>query len=100
MHPEREVLLTGPDRGRNRAPARVDRGGTGKRAATKEAPMSEFDKLKDEADKEVKEHPEQVGKAEQALSKKAGVLTQDNEAARQDQGGQPHDSPEEDHGDE
>ena len=98
MHPEREVLLTGPDRGRNRAPARVDRVGTGKRAATKEAPMSEFGKLKDEAD-DVKEHPEQVEKTEQAINK-AGVLIQDNEAAKQDKGGQLHDSPEEDHGDE
>jgi hypothetical protein len=49
--------------------------------------MSEFDKLKDEAEKEVKEHPEQVEKAEQAINKKAGLVSQDNEAAKQDQGG-------------
>jgi hypothetical protein len=48
--------------------------------------MSEFDKLKDEAGKEVKDHPEQV---EQAINKKAGIIIQDDEAAKRDQGGKP-----------
>jgi hypothetical protein len=51
--------------------------------------MSEFDKLKDQAEQEVKEHPEQVKAGEQAAEKELGVLGQDNEKARQDQGGQP-----------
>jgi hypothetical protein len=50
--------------------------------------MSDFDKLKDEAEKEIKEHPEQVREGEQAAEKKIGVLGKDNEEARQDQGGQ------------
>ena len=54
--------------------------------------MSEFDKLKDEAEKDVKEHPEQVEQAEQAINKKAGVITQDNEAAKRDRGGKPQDA--------
>lgn len=53
--------------------------------------MSELDKLKDEAEKEVKEHPEQVEQAEQAINKKAGIITQDDEAAKRDQGGKPQD---------
>jgi hypothetical protein len=51
--------------------------------------MSEFDKLKDEAGKEVKDHPEQVEQAEQAINKKAGIIIQDDEAAKRDQGGKP-----------
>ena len=35
--------------------------------------MSEFDKLKDDAEKEVKDHPEQVQKGEQAAEKKLGL---------------------------
>ncbi len=50
--------------------------------------MSEFGKLKDEAEKEVKEHPEQV---EQAINKKAGIVSQDDEAAKLDQGAKPQD---------
>ncbi len=35
--------------------------------------MSEFDKLKDDAEKEAKDHPEQVQKGEQAAEKKLGL---------------------------
>ena len=51
--------------------------------------MSEFDKLKDQAEKEVKEHPEQVKEGEQAVEKKLGLVGQGDEKAVQDQGGQP-----------
>ena len=51
--------------------------------------MSEFDKLKDQAEKEVKEHPEQVKEGEQAVAKKLGLVGQGDEKAEQDQGGQP-----------
>jgi hypothetical protein len=50
--------------------------------------MGELDMLKDEAEKEVKEHPEQV---EQAINKKGGIISQDDEAAKRDQGGKPQD---------
>lgn len=50
--------------------------------------MSEFDKLKDQAGQELKEHPEQVKKGEEAVEKKIGVTGQDDEKAKQDQGGQ------------
>jgi hypothetical protein len=50
--------------------------------------MSEFDKLKDQAGQEIKEHPEQVEEGEQAVEKKLGVTGQDDEKAKQDQGGQ------------
>ena len=33
--------------------------------------MSEFDKLKDEAEKEIQEHPEQVNEGEHAIEKEA-----------------------------
>ena len=51
--------------------------------------MSEFDKLKDEAGKEAKDHPGQAEQAEQADDKKAGIIRQDDEAAKRDQGGKP-----------
>jgi hypothetical protein len=51
--------------------------------------MSDFDKLKDEAGKEIKEHPEQVKEGEQAVEKKLGVDSQGDEKAKQDQAGQP-----------
>lgn len=55
--------------------------------------MSEFDKLKDQAEQQIKEHPEQVKKGEQAVEKKLGVTGQDDDKAKQDQGGQsPDDS--------
>jgi len=53
--------------------------------------MSEIGKLKDEAEKEAKEHPEQVEQAGQAINKKAGMVSEDDEAAKQDQGGKPQD---------
>ena len=41
--------------------------------------MSEFDKLKDEAEKETREHPEQVRKGEQAVEKKLGGDSEDDQ---------------------
>lgn len=53
--------------------------------------MSEFDKLKDEAEQYAKDHPEQVQKAEQgaehAVEDKLGIGGQDQDA-QQDQGSQ------------
>jgi hypothetical protein len=46
--------------------------------------MGGSDKLKDEAEKELQEHPEQVEETEQAIENKTGVLSQDNEAAKRD----------------
>lgn len=61
--------------------------------------MSEFDKLKDQAEQEIKEHPEQVKEGEQAVEKKLGVVGQDDEKAQQDPGGQPQgDAPPSDQG--
>lgn len=53
--------------------------------------MSEFDNLKDDAEKEVKEHPEQVQKGEQAAEKKLGLPGQGGDQPNpgaQDQGQQ------------
>ena len=50
--------------------------------------MSEFDKLKDEAEKEIQEHPEQVHEGEQAIEKRLGVDSRDD---RHDQGNVPQD---------
>lgn len=44
--------------------------------------MSDFDKLKDEAEKEAKEHPQQVSEGEQAVEKKLGM---DSEAEKTNQ---------------
>jgi hypothetical protein len=51
--------------------------------------MSEFDKLKDEAEKEVQEHPEQVKEGEEAIEKKLGVDSQDDQADHDDEGNTP-----------
>jgi hypothetical protein len=51
--------------------------------------MSEFDKLKDDAEKYAQEHPEQIQKGEQAAEKKLGLPGQDNSGSGQrDQSGQ------------
>jgi hypothetical protein len=51
--------------------------------------MSEFDKLKDDAEKYAQEHPEQIQKGEQAAEKKLGLPGQDNSGSgQQDQSGQ------------
>jgi hypothetical protein len=47
--------------------------------------MSEFDKLKDDAEKEAQEHPQQVSEGEQAVEKKLGLDSQDDQAGQQDQ---------------
>jgi hypothetical protein len=50
--------------------------------------MSEFDKLKDDAEQYAQQHPEQVKEGEQAVEKKLGVEGQDGGQPGQD-GGQP-----------
>jgi hypothetical protein len=52
--------------------------------------MSEFDKLKDEAEKEAKEHPQQVKEGEQAAEKKLGLGGQDDQgnASKDENAGQ------------
>jgi hypothetical protein len=39
--------------------------------------MSEFDQLKNDVEKEAKEHPQQVKEGEQAVEKKLGLSQQD-----------------------
>ncbi len=39
--------------------------------------MSEFDQLKNDVEKEAKEHPQQVEEGEQAVEKKLGLSQQD-----------------------
>jgi hypothetical protein len=46
--------------------------------------MSEFDQLKNDVEKEAKEHPQQVKEGEQAVEKKLGLSQQDQ--SRQGQG--------------
>ena len=51
--------------------------------------MSEFDKLKDDAEKYAQDHPEQVQKAEQAAERKLGLPGQENSGSgQQGQSGQ------------
>jgi hypothetical protein len=52
--------------------------------------MSEFDKLKDDAEQYAKDHPEQVQKGEQAAEKKLGLPEQggSNQPAQGNQPGQ------------
>ncbi len=51
--------------------------------------MSEFDKLKDDAEKYAQDHPEQVQKGEQAVEEKFGLPGQeDSGSGQQDQSGQ------------
>lgn len=54
--------------------------------------MSEFDKLKDNAEQYAREHPEQVQKAEQAVEDKLGIGgeqgQEDQPGGDQEQGGQ------------
>jgi hypothetical protein len=54
--------------------------------------MSEFDKLKDDAEKYAQEHPEQVEKGEQEAEKKLGLPDQGGsgpgQSGQQDQSGQ------------
>ena len=50
--------------------------------------MSEFDKLKDDAEKYGQDHPEQVQKGEQAAEKELGLPGQENSGSgQQDQSG-------------
>ena len=44
--------------------------------------MSDFDKVKDEAEKEVKEHPQQVSEGEQALEKKLGMNSEEENTSQ------------------
>lgn len=51
--------------------------------------MSEFDKLKDDAEKYAQDHPDQVQKGERAVEKKLGLPGQENPGSgQQDQSGQ------------
>jgi hypothetical protein len=51
--------------------------------------MSEFDKLKDDAEKYAQDHPDQVQKGEDAAEKKLGLPGQeDSGSSQQDQPGQ------------
>jgi hypothetical protein len=51
--------------------------------------MSEFDKLKDDAEKYAQDHPDQVQKGEEAAEKKLGLPGQENSGSgQQDQSGQ------------
>ena len=51
--------------------------------------MSEFDKLKDDAEKFAQDHPDQVQKGEDAVEKKLGLPGQeDSGSGQQDQPGQ------------
>jgi len=45
--------------------------------------MSEFDKLKDDAEKYAQDHPEQVQKGEEAAEKKLGLPGQQNSGSGQ-----------------
>jgi hypothetical protein len=49
--------------------------------------MSDFDKLKDDVEKEAQEHPEQVKEGEQAAAKEFGLQQQDQSQSGQDAGG-------------
>jgi hypothetical protein len=56
--------------------------------------MSEFDKLKDDAEKYAQDHPEQVQKGEEAAKKKLGLPGQENSGSgQQDQSGQDESGP-------
>jgi hypothetical protein len=50
--------------------------------------MSEFDQLKDDAEKYAKDHPDQVQKGEDAVEDKLGLQGQDSGSGQQDQSGQ------------
>ena len=51
--------------------------------------MSEFDKLKDDAEKYAQDHPDQVQKGEEAAEQKLGLPGQENSGSgQQDQSGQ------------
>ncbi len=57
--------------------------------------MSEFDKLKDEAEKEAKEHPQQVSEGEQAVEKKLGMNSEAEETSQN----APNTPPQDEHAD-
>ena len=50
--------------------------------------MSEFDQLKDDAEKYAQDHPDQVQKGEGAVEDKLGLPGQDSGSGQQDQSGQ------------
>ena len=56
--------------------------------------MSEFDKLKDDAEEYAQDHPEQVQKGEEAAEKKLGLPGQENSGSgHQDESSQDQSSP-------
>ena len=52
--------------------------------------MSEFDKVKDEAEKQAREHPGQVSQGEQAISGKLGMNTDEADTSQHDQNTAPN----------
>jgi predicted transcriptional regulator len=54
--------------------------------------MSELDKLKDEAGKEAKEHPQQVKEGETAVEKKLGMDSKEDQTSQHDQNSAPQDT--------
>jgi hypothetical protein len=54
--------------------------------------LSEFDQLKDKAEQEAKEHPQQVAEGEQAIEKKLGMNTQEDQTSQHDQNSAPQDT--------
>jgi hypothetical protein len=50
--------------------------------------MSEFDKLKDDAEKYAQDHPDQVQKGEQAVEKKLGLPGQEDSGSGREPSGQ------------
>ncbi len=57
--------------------------------------MSEVDKLKDQAEKEAKEHPQQVSEGERAVEKKLGM----NSEAEKTSQNAPNTPPQDEHAD-
>jgi hypothetical protein len=53
--------------------------------------VSDFDKVKDEAEKEAKEHPQQVSEGETAVEKKLGMNSEERETSQHDQNTPPRD---------
>lgn len=47
--------------------------------------MSELDKLKDDAEQQVREHPQQVSEGETEVEKKLGMDSQPDETSQHDQ---------------
>jgi hypothetical protein len=55
-------------------------------------PDERVDKLKDEAEKEAREHPQQISEGEQAIEKKLGMNSDADETSQHDQNTPPRDA--------